>query len=445
MRLLPNAADEPPPAMSADSQGDSDPGILSGVECWDDIRHLRDSDRKRTRIDQSHVATHDSRQHAADQEDERDTFDETDVETDQPPLEDLKGTKVEHVEQPDTSPIPGQPLPEVIDTHQQSSAGLRLQASTVPALALDDSDATQGKRRSRRAAVVGSVTFHGLLIVLLGFLTLSVRKPGDQVQIAGSVAETDEIAIESIEIEPSEPKTEEVESSSPTEFDVSDIGDLAVTEVSLDGIGEQALPTIDKMLGSSSARASATSLKSNSDSKSQFCGIEGGGNHFVYLVDSSGSMGDAFESARAELLRSIDALRPKQRFYVIFFDAEPDYMRIASPNRDERASVFATPQNKRALGQWAMSIEMDRGKGPYEALPFALRLKPDVIFLLSDGEFTQRIEDILTQQNRVNNLFGDEGPISIVHTIGYHSRDGESRMRRIAKQNGGKYRHVPKP
>ena len=156
-------------------------------------------------------------------------------------------------------------------------------------------------------------------------------------------------------------------------------------------------------------------------------------------------MREAFESARAELLRSINVLTPDQRFYVIFFDAESDYMRLTSPDRDEARSVFATLENKQALQRWAMTIKMDRGRAPYDALPFALELGPDVIFLLSDGEFPQSIEDLLSQINRVDNLFGDEGPLSIIHTIGYHSRDGESRMKRIATQNGGQYRHVPKP
>jgi hypothetical protein len=138
-------------------------------------------------------------------------------------------------------------------------------------------------------------------------------------------------------------------------------------------------------------------------------------------------------------------LKPHQRFYVIFFDTESDYMRLSSLDEDEPRSAYATPENKRTLRRWAMTIRMDRGRAPYDALPFAIELDPDVIFLLSDGEFPQKIEDLLKEINRVENLFGDEGPISIVHTISYHSREGESRMRRIAKQNGGQYRHVPKP
>ena len=144
-------------------------------------------------------------------------------------------------------------------------------------------------------------------------------------------------------------------------------------------------------------------------------------------------------------MQSIRLLKPDQRFYVIFFDAEPDYMRLSSADEDEPRSVYATAENKQKLQRWAMTIKMDRGRAPYDALPFALELNPDVIFLLSDGEFPQRIEDLLGEINRIDNLFGDDGPISIVHTIGYHSREGESRMRRIAKQNGGQYRYVPQP
>jgi hypothetical protein len=64
---------------------------------------------------------------------------------------------------------------------------------------------------------------------------------------------------------------------------------------------------------------------------------------------------------------------------------------------------------------------------------------------LSDGEFPQKFEDMVKKENRIANLFGDSGPISIIHTISYYSKEGESRMQRIAEQNNGQYRHVPKP
>jgi hypothetical protein len=146
-----------------------------------------------------------------------------------------------------------------------------------------------------------------------------------------------------------------------------------------------------------------------------------------------------------ELMQSIDALQPHQRFYVIFFDASPDYMRVSHEDRDDPQSILATPENKQALRRWASTIKMDSGQAPYEPLRFALQLRPDVIFLLSDGEFPSGIERLLREENIVENLFGEKHIKSIVHTIGYHSRQGEIRMREIATQNQGQYRHVPKP
>ena len=253
--------------------------------------------------------------------------------------------------------------------------------------------------------------------------------------------------METFTIESAEPETDPSEPSpSEVQYELSPIGEIAATDFVADSPPAPPAPNLSEMLGQSTSSAASMALSSSkSDSRMEFCGVEGGGNHFVYLVDSSGSMGDGFESARNELVRSIELLKPDQRFYVVFFDADSDYMRLSAADEDEPRSVAATPQNKRKLRQWAMQISMDRGRAPYEALRFALGLRADVIFLLSDGEFPQGIEELLQEENRVGNLFGDSQLVSIVHTIGYHSREGESRMRRIAQQNAGMYRHVPKP
>ncbi|MEM1069852.1 MAG: hypothetical protein AAGI63_13210, partial [Planctomycetota bacterium] len=218
------------------------------------------------------------------------------------------------------------------------------------------------------------------------------------------------------------------------------LGQSSLIPPSLKTLGDDSSPSLLESTGAELLRGDESTGE-----KMEFFGVEGGGNHFVYLVDSSKSMGTAFESAREELVRSIQALQPDQRFYVVFFDADSDYMRIRDPNTNESMSLSATNENKAALTQWAKGISMDDGQAPYEPLRFALDLKPDVIFLLSDGEFPAGIEDLLTEDNYVENLFGDVQRISIVHTIGYHSQRGEERMRRIAEKNGGQYHYVRKP
>jgi hypothetical protein len=302
------------------------------------------------------------------------------------------------------------------------------------------------QRRARPTAWLSSAAAHAVGLFVLALCGLQAQRPKDQVALSASVAEAREVTIETFAIESAEPEAETSEQApSETEYELSPVGELAAARFAPEVTPSLSSPAAASLSSDASVSAAAMSLRSDSAAKIQFCGVEGGGNHFVYLVDSSGSMGESFESARAELLRSIDALQPDQRFYVVFFDAQPDFMRLSNSDQDEPHSVLATPQNKAALRRWAMRVAMDRGLAPYEPLRFALGLKPDVIFLLSDGEFPEGIEDLLRQQNRVENLFGDRGPISIVHTIGYHSEQGMTRMRRIAEQNQGQYRSIPKP
>ncbi len=305
--------------------------------------------------------------------------------------------------------------------------------------AAEDSDSS----RRKPAAWLLSLVVHVAALLILGAITLQIDRPRDQVALSASPTEASEVSMETFTLESNEPETEVAEPTpSETEYDLSPVGELAAADFTPEQPLDMPAPAHP---ASASSAAAAMSLQSDADAKIEFCGVEGGGNHFVYLVDSSGSMGDAFESARSELIRSIDFLKAEQRFYVVFFDAESEYMRLNDAKRDEPRSVYATAENKAALKRWAMRISMDRGRAPYDALRFALNLKPDVVFLLSDGEFPQGIEDLLKEENKIENLFGDRRPKCIVHTIGYHSKEGESRMRRIAQQNQGQYRYIPGP
>ncbi|WDQ17998.1 vWA domain-containing protein [Rhodopirellula sp. P2] len=347
---------------------------------------------------------------------------------------------------------------DLLEDSPVSSAAQRLSADDepppsskpLPSVVANDSETDTSGRRRQPVAVIASAIVHLVLLFLLAAFTLNNARPKDQMAFSASAtSENEETAMETFSIESSEPVTEPT-SSQPdeTQYDVSEMGEMPIVDITSTAMDSVAAAASNlSSLSSSSSAASQAMQKLSSDANSQmeFCGVEGGGNHFVYLVDSSGSMGDAFTSARSALLQSIDMLTEKQRFYVVFFDAECDYMQLSGSAAPESRSAYATANNKQQLRNWAMRVSMDRGKAPYEPLRFALELKPDVIFLLSDGEFPQGIEDLLTEENRSTNLFGDTDPISIVHTISYHSREGESRMRRIAEKNFGQYRHVPKP
>ncbi len=307
------------------------------------------------------------------------------------------------------------------------------------------------ERRMRPAAWMVSTLAHIAVLIALALMTLQATPPKDAISLSASTAEVAHESMETFEIESSELLHEESEPApADVSLDVSPIGTFAATDFAVD----QPLPSTtllaSDLLSSSAASRAAMTLKASGDTKTEFCGVEGGGKHFVYLVDSSGSM-TRFEHARDELLRSVAALTAEQRFYVVFFDANPDYMRIEDPSHDEPTSVNATPENKAALKRWAMTITKDRGMSPYKPLEFAFKLRPDVIFLLSDGQFTAKTEEVIRENNFQENLFGERRPISIIHTIRYPGTDAsgqydaEKQMMRIAKENGGQYRNVVLP
>ncbi|MEM6688045.1 MAG: vWA domain-containing protein, partial [Planctomycetota bacterium] len=314
-------------------------------------------------------------------------------------------------------------------------------------LKAEETDTVDRKRKPM--AMVASAVIHLVILLLLAGITITNHRPKDQIAMTATNSSEEATEVETIEIDTSELEASEFTETIPTT--PTEMADYQVMPVSTDAIAmptsDLVAPSLAKMMGDRGRSDSGgpRSLSKSSDKSMRFCGVEGGGNHFVYLVDSSGSMGDAFDSARSELLASIDLLSSKQRFYVVFFDAEPDFMRITNPGVDESRSVYATDANKEALRRWAMRISKDRGRAPYDPLRFALELRPDVIFLLSDGEFPEGIAELLAEENRVDNLFGDDGPVSIVHTIGYHSREGAAIMKRIADANDGQYRYVPRP
>jgi len=336
-----------------------------------------------------------------------------------------------------------------------SGSAKTLPGERLPAeLAIDADGVKAAELKRKPAAWIASTLAHVAVLLLLGLMTLANPQPRDQLALSASASEASDEALESITIEALESMPESSQTM-PAEaaVEVSPLGELAMTEVSLDLPPAQSVPkTSDLMreVSSSTAQLSKAAVKADQPSNVKFAGVDGGGNHFVYLVDSSNSMRN-FNEARTELLRSIDSLRPDQRFYVVFYDQTPEFMRLKHPASDEPASVLATIENKTALRRWAMAVQQERGKSPTEVLPFAFKLRPDVIFLLSDGEFSAQTEQVIRENNHQENLFGDAGPISIIHTIRYpgfstaEGRDAEVQMRRIAAENGGQYRNVAVP
>jgi hypothetical protein len=164
--------------------------------------------------------------------------------------------------------------------------------------------------------------------------------------------------------------------------------------------------------------------------QASFFGIRARGQLFVYVVDCSGSMSDDDRIARAtiELRRSVFALQTPQRFEVIFYNEE------SIPMPGGPRSRPADPQAKNQLLYWLRLIEPDGGTDPRPALKQALAMRPDAVFLLSDGLFPEGTVDMVTKLNT------RKIPIHCVDLAGGLAGDD---LKRIAQANGGRYASRP--
>ncbi len=153
----------------------------------------------------------------------------------------------------------------------------------------------------------------------------------------------------------------------------------------------------------------------------------------VYVMDRSGSMGDAFSLLQRELLRAIGSLEEDQLFNVIWFNE-------GTGEELSKRMLAATFDNKRDAFRAIKRIVPSGQTEPIDALRKGLGYRPDVMFLLSDGDFGEdnnRIMQIIRQKNkkkktRINTI------LFVYDTVG----DGERVLRAIADANNGTFKHV---
>jgi hypothetical protein len=153
----------------------------------------------------------------------------------------------------------------------------------------------------------------------------------------------------------------------------------------------------------------------------------------VYVMDRSGSMGDTFDLLQRELMRAIGTLREDQLFNVIWFNEGP---------ADVLSSrmLAATFENKRTAFTAIKKIVPSGQTEPTDALRKGLEFKPDVLFLLSDGDFGEDNDEMLRIIKQKN-----KGLATTINTILFvydTMGEGERILRTIAEANKGTFKHV---
>ncbi len=163
--------------------------------------------------------------------------------------------------------------------------------------------------------------------------------------------------------------------------------------------------------------------------QASFFGIKAKGQRFIYVVDCSGSMIDEDRLIRAkdEVRRSILRLREPQQFKVIFYNNRP----IPMPGDLPRSADWTSKSHMMA---WLRLIEPDGETDPRGALSLALGLRPDAVFLLSDGEFPSGTVEAVSKLN----------PRKVpIHCVDLSGGEAGDQLQRIARDSGGRY--APRP
>ncbi len=160
-----------------------------------------------------------------------------------------------------------------------------------------------------------------------------------------------------------------------------------------------------------------------------FFNVRAQGQFFVFVVDCSGSMADdaRLVRAKAELRRTVGTLRWPQRYLVVFYNDHALPMPGGMP-------VSPGAETKFRLTNWLNRIEPEGSTDPRAAMRLALGLKPDAVFLLSDGAFPDDTDSQILAAN----------PRRVpVHCIDLSGGAGGPQLRQIAETSGGQYAARP--
>lgn len=294
-----------------------------------------------------------------------------------------------------------------------------------------------------------SMVAHLIVLVVLALCVIPPPPEWSGTQISADAALPPETLVEAVEFK-LEQFTEAPAVASQAFAAAMDVSSVAVGGESMAAVAtEVELGDVDVGgIETSLFGASGTALKESGGPKGEasFFGVKSSGRRFVFVVDSSNSMRNGkFDAAKEELLYAVRRLSPDQFFYVIFFDHDAERMTLTPGGEPDPTAVSATVANIKRLETWLATVKNELRTDPGDAMKFAVEMLPDAIFLLSDGQFTDRgrTERYLAENNVLNDPVDGRKPKVVINTLAFWARDGEPTMKKLAELYRGTYRFVP--
>ncbi|HEY2841079.1 MAG TPA: hypothetical protein VGJ26_18130 [Pirellulales bacterium] len=181
--------------------------------------------------------------------------------------------------------------------------------------------------------------------------------------------------------------------------------------------------------------------------RTQMFGVVEEASSFVYVFDRSDSMNSVLsyssegsnvfsitplEAAKAELLRSLEDLTKQQRFQIVFYNNATSLFRQTS---ESHHLLMANKANKQQAEDYVSAMPGAGGTYHQAALEIALKLHPDAIFLLTDGE--EKDDPTLAELKQLRKLNRGRTRINVIHFC-LKPRTG-STLEQLARENRGKH------
>ncbi len=257
-------------------------------------------------------------------------------------------------------------------------------------------------------------------------------------------AAADEMVFDEIAVEPLENldnvenqlTSEIMQTSAMMESELS--SETVLSELSSDTLSSDISGDVSNLLASGSGMTDV--LPTAEQLTASFFGTKVDGERIMYVLDNSGGMqGGELELLIDELLASVESLDPKQKFYVIFYSDMLYPLYYPHPAKD---FVPATDRSKLRLRRWLDTVEFCMGNTVDQAIQAADQARPDVVYLLTDGQLDQTRD-----QRRLAALLDRRGRDYPIHTFGFlaggwGSKKAEEQLRQVAEGNEGTFRMI---
>ena len=206
---------------------------------------------------------------------------------------------------------------------------------------------------------------------------------------------------------------------------------LPITSARLDTVLSPSLTrTLDP---AASVTAQALPPPTGTGPVTRLFGQAGNAYKVVYVVDVSASLMIYLDPIVEEMRRSIQALKPSQQFHIVL--AGPRKVVEFTPKR----LVSANAKHKQLAMQFVDTMRDLLGAGaadPIAAMERAFGAKPELIYFLTDGDYTNLEKNLLASLGKWN----ADRTVKIT-TIGFTRRPAARQLlQRIAREHGGHFR-----